>query len=142
MQELHISVRNLVEFILRGGDIDNRRKAAADAMAEGSRIHKMIQKRMGSSYRAEVPLSYCYHTERYDIILEGRADGIIESEPITIDEIKGILYVKDILKNINKKTFKIKNIIHEPYFVPQNKMIDDLFRDPKVKNEILNNKEI
>ena len=47
----------------------------------------------------------------------------------TIDEIKGILYVKDILKNINKKTFKIKNIIHEPYFVPQNKMIDDLFRE-------------
>ena len=87
--DFRISVRGLVEFVLRSGDIDNRRKAAADAMAEGSRIHKMIQKRMGSSYRAEVPLSYCYHTKRYDIILEGRADGIIESEPITIDEIKG-----------------------------------------------------
>ena len=47
----------------------------------------------------------------------------------TIDDIKGILYVKDILKHINKKTFKIKNIIHEPYFVPQTKMIDDLFRE-------------
>ena len=86
--DFRISVRGLVEFVLRSGDIDNRRKAVVCVMAEGSRIYKMIQKRMGSSYRAEVPLSYCYHTERYDIILEGRADGIIESEPITIDEIK------------------------------------------------------
>ena len=47
----------------------------------------------------------------------------------TIDEIKGILYVKDILKNKNKKNFKIKNIVHEPYFVPQSKMINDLFKE-------------
>lgn len=47
----------------------------------------------------------------------------------TIDEIKGILYMKDILKNMNKKSFKIKNIMHEPYFVPQNKMINDLFKE-------------
>ena len=51
----------------------------------------------------------------------------------TIDEIKGILYVKDILKNINKKSFKIKNIAHEPYFVPQNKNIDDLFKEMQIK---------
>ena len=47
----------------------------------------------------------------------------------TIDEIKGILYIKDILKNVGKKTFRMKNIIHEPYFVPQTKMINDLFRE-------------
>ncbi len=47
----------------------------------------------------------------------------------TIDEIKGIIYIKDVLKNIGKKTFRIKNIIHEPYFVPQSKMINDLFRE-------------
>ena len=47
----------------------------------------------------------------------------------TIDDIKGILYIKDILKNINKKTFKIKNIMHEAYFIPQTKMIDDLFKE-------------
>ena len=40
MQELHISVRNLVEFIFRAGDIDNRagKLASAEAMMEGSRI--------------------------------------------------------------------------------------------------------
>ena len=53
----------------------------------------------------------------------------------TIDEIEGIIYVKDILKNIKKKTFKIKNIMKEAYFVPQNKMIDELFRDMQ-KNKI------
>ena len=53
----------------------------------------------------------------------------------TIDEIQGIIYVKDILKNINKKTFKIKNIMKEAYFVPKNKMIDELFREMQ-KNKI------
>ena len=58
MQELHISVRNLVEFIFRAGDIDNRagKLASAEAMMEGSRIHRKIQKSMDTSYQAEVPL--------------------------------------------------------------------------------------
>lgn len=47
----------------------------------------------------------------------------------TIDEIKGVLYVKDILKNISKKTFKIKNIVKEVYFVSQNKLINELFKE-------------
>ena len=47
----------------------------------------------------------------------------------TIDEIKGVLYVKDLLKNIHKKTFKIKNIMKEAYFVSQNKLINELFRE-------------
>ena len=88
--EVRISVRRLVEFILRSGDIDNRRRSSSDnAMAEGSRIHRMIQRRMGSEYTAEVPLSYCYSTEYYDILVDGRADGIIDGDIITIDEIKG-----------------------------------------------------
>ena len=37
----------------------------------------------------------------------------------TIDEVKGILYVKDVLKNINKKTFRVKNVVKEAYFVSQ-----------------------
>ena len=47
----------------------------------------------------------------------------------TIDEIKGVLYVKDIIKNITKKTFKIKNIMKEAYFVSQNKLINEIFKD-------------
>lgn len=76
--EIHISVRSLVEFILRSGDIDNRRAAAPEnAMQEGGRIHRMIQRRMGPEYQAEVGLKYVYDTGEYEIIVEGRADGII-----------------------------------------------------------------
>ncbi len=74
-----ISVRALVEFMLRGGNIDNRiHQAPTDAMLEGGRIHRMIQKSMGPEYSAEVPLKYTYNTEKYDLIVEGRADGIID----------------------------------------------------------------
>ena len=47
----------------------------------------------------------------------------------TIDEIKGILYLKDILKNIHKKNFKVKSIMKEAYFIPQNKLINELFKE-------------
>lgn len=76
--EVRISVRSLVEFILRSGDIDNRRAASPEnAMQEGGRIHRMIQRRMGPSYQAEVSLSYAYDAGEYEIVVEGRADGII-----------------------------------------------------------------
>lgn len=89
--EVHISVRGLVEFMLRQGDIDNRRQGTPDnAMQEGGRIHRMIQRRMGAEYQAEVSLRYTLPTKRYVLIVEGRADGIIENaEGVTVDEIKG-----------------------------------------------------
>ena len=90
-EEIRISVRELVEFVLRSGDIDNRHHASPDqAMQEGSRIHRMIQRRMGSEYQAEVSLRYTHPTEDYRLVLEGRADGVIDKpEGVTIDEIKG-----------------------------------------------------
>ncbi len=47
----------------------------------------------------------------------------------TIDEIKGILYVKDVLKNINKKSFKVKNVIKNAYFISQNRLINEVFKE-------------
>ncbi len=47
----------------------------------------------------------------------------------TIDEIKGMLYIKDILKNINKKTFKVKNVMKDAYFVSQNRLINEVFKE-------------
>lgn len=88
---IRVSVRNLVEFILRSGNIDNTRKSKGSdvqAMQEGARIHRMIQKRMGSSYHPEVGLKYTASFENYSIMIEGRADGIIEDNPVTVDEIK------------------------------------------------------
>lgn len=81
MQELHTSVRNLVEFILRGGDIDNRSgRMITDAMMEGSKIHRKIQRSMGENYQAEVPLALAIEAEEYMLVIEGRADGIAYGE--------------------------------------------------------------
>lgn len=89
---IRISVRNLVEFILRSGDLDSRRGTAdKEAMLKGSRIHRKIQKQMGAAYQAEVSLKRI--TEYADLFLqiEGRADGILNEDGIiTIDEIKGV----------------------------------------------------
>lgn len=90
---IQISVRNLVEFILRSGNLDNRRSFAADkeAMLKGSKIHRKIQKQMKASYRAEVPLGWDQEYDEFIIRVEGRADGIIEEDGETvIDEIKGV----------------------------------------------------
>ena len=108
MMQLHISVRNLVEFIFREGDIDNRisHLQSADAMMEGTRIHRKIQKSMGEEYQAECPLKYIAESELYELTIEGRADGIFvdESEDITyIDEIKGM--------------YKKVELMEEPYYV-------------------------
>ncbi|MDO4305180.1 MAG: ATP-dependent DNA helicase, partial [Bacillota bacterium] len=111
--EIQISVRSLVEFVLRSGNIDNRRTSSPEnAMQEGGRIHRMIQRRMGSDYHAEVLLRYTFATDKYEIHVDGRADGIIiqptaevsqapeltdtsletaygDMVTVTIDEIKG-----------------------------------------------------
>ncbi len=52
-----------------------------------------------------------------------------------IDQIKGVLYVKDLLPHINKKQFNWVKLIKEPFFVPENKKLDDLmaeFQEKKV----------
>lgn len=89
---IKISVRSLVEFILREGDIDNRIGQLADkeAMQLGSKIHRKIQRQMGSNYFAEVPLKFSISYENFELQIEGRADGIIEEDEIVIDEIKGV----------------------------------------------------
>ena len=89
---VRISVRNLVEFILRNGDlVSGRGTSDKEAMLKGSRLHRKIQKQMGSHYQPEVSLKK--DTEYDDLILrvEGRADGIfLQDEQFCIDEIKGV----------------------------------------------------
>lgn len=92
-ERIKISVRNLVEFILRSGNLDNRRISAADreAMQKGSRIHRKLQKQMKPSYKAEVPLKWEEEYPDFIIEIEGRADGIIDDDgECVIDEIKGV----------------------------------------------------
>ena len=108
--QVKISVRNLVEFIMRSGDINTSAIGVAhkDAMARGSKLHRKLQKRMGSNYTAEYPLSIdmpvTYQDKEFIITVEGRADGILlveekeEMPGVYIDEIKGVYLDLDLLE--------------------------------------------
>ncbi|MDH7912189.1 gliding motility-associated protein GldE [Winogradskyella sp. SYSU M77433] len=50
-----------------------------------------------------------------------------------IDNVKGVLYVKDLLPHLNKKTFDWTSILREPFFVPENKKLDDLMVEFQTK---------
>lgn len=98
-----ISVRTLVEFILRSGDINVGGKGVRDteAMQKGGKVHRKIQNSMGGDYRAEVSLakeiSMKYEEIEFVLVVEGRADGIFTRDGRTvIDEIKGVYM--DVLK--------------------------------------------
>lgn len=115
---IKISVRDLVEFILRRAISTT----AMDAVLLRRRAcrgknHRKIQKRMGSNYHAEVPLKIAIEEDEYQLVIEGRADGILiesaeeeitfadnfnhmtmpEDCKVTIDEIKGMYMKLDLL---------------------------------------------
>lgn len=89
MLEMRISIRELVEFISRGGSIQNELTNPVRAL-EGTRIHQMLQKKQAEQYHSEISLTYTHaFDENTRLILQGRADGIIIDETgVTIDEIK------------------------------------------------------
>ena len=90
--KVRISVRNLVEFILRSGDLDNSSGTSGDkeAMLKGGRLHRKIQRSMKGDYQAEVSLKKESEYDDVVIQVEGRADGIFtEDGAVYIDEIKG-----------------------------------------------------
>lgn len=70
--EMKTSVRSLVEFLLRNGDIDNRTgNAPEDAMLEGSAAHRLLQKQAGPDYESEVSLSCKWeYKEPYNTLIE------------------------------------------------------------------------
>ncbi|NLM44560.1 MAG: ATP-dependent DNA helicase, partial [Clostridiales bacterium] len=87
---LKMSIRGLVEFILRSGDIDSGFMSMNRAL-EGSRAHRKLQKSYGDDYKAEVTLKKTIEFEGHSLVLEGRADGIfMENGNAVIDEIKSV----------------------------------------------------
>ncbi len=99
--KIKISVRHLVEFLFRKGDIRSGQGAVQSekGMEAGSRIHRKIQKSMPVSYEAEVSLKTKINRKEYEIVIEGRADGIDKRpDRLMIDEIKGTYRNLDSLK--------------------------------------------
>lgn len=83
-----ISVRELVSYVYRTGSIDERFQTNT-ALVEGTAIHQEIQKKYKESDQSEVFLEYEYEKDNIQLHIQGRCDGLLESEegPI-IDEIK------------------------------------------------------
>ena len=88
-KSLRLSVHQLVDFLLRSGDIDNR-VFNRSSMNEGSRLHVAYQSKQSNNYMSEYPLAVSLTVDEIDILLEGRADGIIKRSDgsYVIDEIK------------------------------------------------------
>ena len=88
-KQLILSVHQLVDFLLRKGDIDNR-IFNRSSMTEGSRLHSIYQAKQGKNYICEYPLSRDFVVDDIEITLQGRADGIIKKseKDYIIDEIK------------------------------------------------------
>ncbi|MCC3867408.1 ATP-dependent DNA helicase [Terrisporobacter mayombei] len=88
MKKIKISVRNLVEFIMKKGSIDNRFVGNIKAI-EGIRGHQKVQKSYGGEYTSEVSIKHTFTFDEVEIEVEGRMDGLlIENSKVIIDEIK------------------------------------------------------
>ncbi len=83
-----IGVRELVEFVLRSGDL-NQRQGSQNTALNGARIHRRLQKQRGADYEKEVYLKQTVTMSGRDYVIDGRADGISHTDKqYTIEEIK------------------------------------------------------
>lgn len=88
MDNIKLSVRELVEFVYKSGDINSKAMSQERAL-EGIKAHKLLQSQMGESYQKEYYLKKEFELNNIIFVIEGRADGIItENNEVTIDEIK------------------------------------------------------
>ncbi|MEL7646935.1 MAG: helicase C-terminal domain-containing protein [Sedimentibacter sp.] len=88
MDNIKLSVRELVEFVYKSGDI-NVKNLSPDRALEGIRAHKMLQTSMGENYEKEYYLKNSFTAGDILFFVEGRADGVIkDGSDVTIDEIK------------------------------------------------------
>ncbi|WP_298767269.1 gliding motility-associated protein GldE [uncultured Polaribacter sp.] len=78
--------------------------------------------------------------ETYEVVLDKILKNGYSRNPVykeNIDHIVGVLYAKDLLAHLNKKNFKWQTLIREPFFVPENKKLDDLLSDFRaIKNHL------
>nr|WP_312576073.1 ATP-dependent DNA helicase [Sedimentibacter sp.] len=88
MENIKLSVRELVEFIYKGGDLNFISMKPERAM-DGIKAHKLLQSQMEENYHKEFFLKYEFEYKNISFAIEGRADGIIiDCDNVTIDEIK------------------------------------------------------
>jgi len=119
---LNLSVHDLVDFLLRTGDIDNR-VFNQDTMRRGSEIHANYQKLRLYNYASEYYLKINEHVDDFDITIDGRADGIYFNETPIIEEIKSTIDDLDKFYKENKE-WHLGQAIMYAYMYCKNKSVN------------------
>jgi len=87
-----VSVRDLVEFVLRRGDLAGDREfVGSDRALAGIRGHQKIQRSRPTGYLTELPVEYRVEVDEFTLLIRGRIDGLlITAERVLLEEIKTI----------------------------------------------------
>ncbi len=94
------------------------------------------EKEVSDIMQPRVQLFAVKNTTKFDHLLELIIENGFSRIPVyedTLDEIKGILYVKDLLPHLEEPDFQWQNLLRPAFFVPENKKINDLFQDFRAK---------
>ena len=101
MQTIKIAIKEFVSFIGRSGSISNDFTSPTRAI-EGTRIHQMLQANQKETYHKEYYVTYTKQYDDFQIILSGRADGVVKEEDYyMVDEIKSTTRPLDSLTAID-----------------------------------------
>ena len=91
---LTLSVGELCAYALMAGDLDLRpgmgKRHLPERAAIGAEVHRRLQREAGATYTPEVSLSHTAMVGDLTYEVSGRADGVIEGDPLTVDEIKTV----------------------------------------------------
>jgi len=87
-----VSVRDLVEFVLRRGDLGREREfVGSDRALAGIRGHQKIQRSRPTGYLIELPVEHRVEVEEFTLLIRGRIDGLlITTERVLLEEIKTV----------------------------------------------------
>lgn len=89
---IKISVRNLIEYVLKSGNLSSG-FIGSTRMVDGIKGHQYVQKSRPEGYLYEVPVTFLVENEKISLEISGRIDGILKSEnEIIIEEIKTTSY--------------------------------------------------
>ncbi len=126
MNKIKLSVRELVGYVYKSGDIGQDSMSIERAL-EGTRIHKLIQGQMGDEYKKEYYLKHEFSYNDIDFEIEGRADGVITTENgIIIDEIKSTYKLIDTIDELNYDYSHMAQVLCYAYFYCAKELINSI----------------
>lgn len=88
---IRISVRDLVSFVLRSGDLDGRGFVSAARLRQGTLAHQRLQRLRPAGYQAEVVVSHVVEADGLSLVVSGRLDGLlVDGGRVLVEEIKTV----------------------------------------------------